>query len=292
MSTNSTAGGSGQAARGAGRAARSAGRSAGEAAQSKPVRILGRIGLVAHGVVYLLIAYLAIRIAFGSSKGRSTDRNGALQTLAEQPGGKIVLWIVALGLFAFTIWQFAEAAVGWTWVRDQKKRLGKRIGSAAEAIVFGSVGVAAAKLATGGSGGGTAQNKTATAKVLAMPGGQVLVAVAGLAVIAVAAFLAYRGIAKKFTDDLDLSQASPAQRTAAQRLGQVGYLALGVAYGLVGVLIVVAAVRFDPNKATGLDAALKTLGAQPFGRFLLIVIGLGLAAFGVYRFLDARYRRA
>jgi hypothetical protein len=120
----------------------------------------------------------------------------------------------------------------------------------------------------------------------------VLVAVAGLAVIAVAAFLAYRGLAKKFTDDLDLSPASATQRKAALRLGQVGYLALGVAYGLAGVLIVVAAVQFDPNKATGLDAALKTLGAQPFGRFLLIVIGLGLAAFGLYRFLDARYRRA
>jgi hypothetical protein len=243
-------------------------------------------------VVYLLIAYLAIRIAFGSGKGRSTDRNGALQTIAEQPFGKIVLWIVALGLFAFTLWQFAQAAVGFSWEREGRKRIAKRVGAAAEGIIFGTIGVTAAKLAMGGSGGGTAQNKTMTAKVLAMPGGQLLVGLAGLIVVAVAAFLAYRGIAKKFTEDLDLHRATAAQRKAAERLGQAGYVALGVAYGLVGVLIVIAAVRFDPGKATGLDAALKTLAGQPYGKVLLTVVGLGLAAFGVYRFFDARYRRA
>jgi hypothetical protein len=269
-----------------------AARTAENAADSRPVRILGRIGIAAHAVVYLLIAYLAMRIAFGGGGGKSTDKNGALQTLAEQPGGKIALWIVALGLLAFVIWQLAEAAFGYRYVRDKKKRTLKRVASAGEGIVFGAIGVTAAKMATGSSAGGRAKNETFTAKVLALPAGQVLVALAGLAVIAVAAFVVYRGVTKRFTEDLDLAGASPSERKAAIRLGQVGYPALGAAYVLVGLLIVVAAVQYDPNKATGLDVALKTLAGQPYGQIMLTVIAAGLAAYGLYGLLDARFRRS
>jgi hypothetical protein len=76
-----------------------------------------------------------------------------------------------------------------------------------------------------------------------------------------------------------------------ERLGQFGSVAKAVSLGLIGVLVVVAAVTFDPSKANGLDPALKTLAGQPLGMFLLAVVALGLAAYGVFCFFDAKYHR-
>ena len=64
-----------------------------------------------------------------------------------------------------------------------------------------------------------------------------------------------------------------------------------VAYAIVGILVLVAAITFDPNKAGGLDDALRTLAAQPFGAVLLVIVALGLAAYGVYCFFEARCRK-
>jgi hypothetical protein len=127
--------------------------------------------------------------------------------------------------------------------------------------------------------------------VLALPLGQVLVAAVGVALIAAAGMQIYRGLRKKFIEDLDLSTASPTARTVTTRLGQAGYPALGVTYGIIGLLIITMAVTYNPDKAVGLDAALTTLAAQPFGTVLLLLVAVGLACFGIYCLFDARYHR-
>jgi hypothetical protein len=71
----------------------------------------------------------------------------------------------------------------------------------------------------------------------------------------------------------------------------VGFIAKGVSLVLMGVLIVIAAVRFDPAQANGLDAALKALAGQPYGPYLLAVLALGLFTYGVFGLVDARYHR-
>jgi hypothetical protein len=128
--------------------------------------------------------------------------------------------------------------------------------------------------------------------VLAEPYGKLMIVAAGLVVLVVAGVLVHRGLTKDFRRQLDLRSAGPTMRRAAVRLGQVGYAALGAVYGIAGILVVVAAVRSDPSQATGLDTALKTVAAQPYGVALLLATAAGLAAFGVFAVLDARYRRA
>ena len=96
---------------------------------------------------------------------------------------------------------------------------------------------------------------------------------------------------KKFLADLDLSTAGPTARRVATRLGQAGYPAVGVSYGIIGLLIVIMAMTYRPDKAVGLDAALTTLAARPYGTALLLLAAAGLACFGVYCVFDARYRR-
>ena len=84
---------------------------------------------------------------------------------------------------------------------------------------------------------------------------------------------------------------SPTVRKSTRRLGVVGYVAKGVAYAIVGVLVVVAAVQYDPAKSRGLDGALKTLAGQSYGAWLLGLVAIGIAAFGIYCFFQARYRK-
>lgn len=267
------------------------GREAQQVAESRPVKLLGRVGLVSYGVVHLLVAYLALKVALDGGAGEKTDKGGALQTLAEQSGGKLLLWVITIGLVALVIWQLTEAAWGHRQIRSGSKRTLKRLVNLGEALIFGALAWSAGKLASGGGSGSSEKQQTMTAKVLDLPGGQLLVGAVGVALIAIAAFVAHHGITKKFTEDLALGSASPSARKAAIRLGQIGFPAVGVAYGTIGVLIVIGAANYDPNKQVGLDAALKTLAGQPYGAVLLSLVAVGLACFGVYCLFDARYRK-
>ena len=260
--------------------------SAARAADSKPVELLGRIGLASYGLVNLLIAWLAAQVAFGSG-GEQASKDGALAQLASKSYGTVLLWVIAVGLFALAIWQLGEAI----WGRKAVGSPLKRASHVVEALVFGFLAVSTAKVATSGKTQSNSDQAGITSKVLDAPAGQVLVVIAGLAVIGAAGYLIIKGIKKKFLKDLDLSPASPSVRTLTQRLGQVGYIAQGIGYGIVGILIVVAAVKHEPDKATGLDTALATLSDQPYGTVLLAIVAFGFACFGAYCFLDARFRK-
>jgi hypothetical protein len=261
-----------------------------QAADSGPVKTLGRVGLVAYGVVHLLVAYLAVRVALGG--GAKADKTGALQTIAEQPGGRFALWVLTAGLVALTLWQLAEAGWGHQYRRPERRRTLQRLVSLGEAGIAGALAFSAFKVASG-KPGKSKQEKTAFVdKVFDWPAGELLVAAIGLGIVAVALYLVHRGVAKRFVEDLSLAGAEPHARDAAVRLGQVGWTALGVAYGIIGLLLVYAAVSYDPEKATGMDTALKTLVGQPYGAILLLAVAAGLACFGAYCLFDARYRRA
>jgi len=263
-------------------------RTAARAAESGPVKALGRVGLLAYGLVHVLVAYLAVRVALGG--GAKADKTGALRTIAEQPGGRLVLWVLTAGLAALAVWQLAEAIWGHGWRRPARRRTLQRLVSLGEAGVAGALAFSSFKVASGKKG--NSKEKTAFVdKVFDWPAGELLVALAGLGIVAIAIYLVHRGIARTFTDDLDLAGAEPHARDAAIRFGQVGWPALGVAYGIIGLLLVYSAVTYDPKKATGMDTALKTLAGQAYGTVLLLMVAAGLACFGAYCVFDARYRR-
>jgi hypothetical protein len=247
--------------------------------------LLGRIGLVGYGIVNLLIAWLAAQVALGS--GEQASKDGAMTEISAKSWGEVLLWVVGISLFALALWQLGEAI----WGRKSGGGAVKRVAHVAEALVFGFFGFSAVKVASGGKAQSNRDQAGLTAKVLDAPAGQILVAIAGLVVVGAAVYLFVKGLKKKFLNDLDLMAASPATRKTTTRLGQVGYIAFGIAWGIVGVLMVVAAIQHDPDKATGLDTALATLANQAYGTALLLVVALGVACFGVYCFLDARFRK-
>ncbi|WP_100500396.1 DUF1206 domain-containing protein [Geodermatophilus chilensis] len=270
-----------------GRAAGAAGR----AGDSDALENLARIGLVAYGVVHLLLAWLALQLAWGGGSGQSADQTGALATLAEQPLGRPLLWLLAVGLVALAAWQAAEVLRWRSRLSSsgdaRKKAVEKTVKAVAKAVLYTVLAVLAIRTATGSGGSGGGQQQAAG--VFGWPAGRWLVGLVGLVVIGVGVYLVHKGVSKRFLEEVDLRSASPQTTRLVTRLGQTGFPAKGVALGVVGGLLVYAAATFDPARATGLDGALRTILEAPFGRVLLTLVAIGIAAFGAYCLVRARY---
>jgi len=261
-----------------------------QAGNSASLEAVARVGLIAYGVVHLLISWLALQLAWGAAARKSADPSGALRTVADQPLGRILLWLVALGLVALALWQASEAIWGYR-NRERAERVSKQVTSGAVAMIYAALGVSAASVALGSGSSSSQSQQQATSGVLGWPAGRVIVVVAGLIIVGVGVAGVFKGVQKSFGEEIDTSSMSPASREGVARLGQAGYIAKGVALGLVGGLLSYAALTFERQKAPGLDGALKTILAQPFGRFLLTAVALGFLAFGLFAILQSRYRR-
>ncbi|WP_433538175.1 DUF1206 domain-containing protein [Micromonospora sp. CA-249363] len=268
---------------------RSAEATASRTADSRWLELLARAGFIGYGIVHLLFAWLALQIAFGTSSDDG-DQSGALRTLSEQPLGKFLVIAVAVGLLAMAIWQGLEAAGGHRAERG-KERAMERLASAGRTIVYLYFAWTAFKVFKDAGSNSADSQEALSGKLMTSTGGRWLVGLAGLVVAAIGIGLVIYGIRKTFEKHLKTGEMSPKTRQLARRLGIAGYVAKGVAYGIAGLLVIVAAVKYDPEKARGLDAALHTLREQSYGSLLLTLVALGIAAFGVYCFLQSRYRK-
>jgi hypothetical protein len=272
------------------KAARTARNTSEDLTESTPVRWLGRAGFVGYGIVFLVLAWLALRVAIGRG-GQEADKTGALESVASSSGGKALLWFIAIGAAALALRGLVEAVWGHRRY-DGAKRTLKRVGSVVEAGALAAVAFTAVKLATGKQSGGSGSSATsASSSLMDSTGGRLLLGLVGLAIVAGAAYVGWRGLSKRFLEDLDLSGASSSTRTAVVRLGQAGWAGVGVAYVLVGGFVVGAALTHDAEKAGGLDTALRRTADEPYGVALLVVIAAGFAAYGLFCFFQARFRK-
>ncbi len=259
------------------------------AGQSPWVERLGRAGLVAKAVLYAVIGLLAIQVARGGRE-ESPDKGGALRTIAEQPFGKGLLVLLALGLAAYAAWRLAQAVFDRDAEGEGPKGLAKRGGSLAKAAWYGILcGLTVSTLV--GNGGGDSNEQQTTAGVFDRPGGRYLVYAAGIAFLAAAAFNGWRGISGKYKKKLKTGEMSDTEEAAATGVGTVGHLARMVVFGLVGFFLVKAAWEFDSKEARGLDGTLLEVSQQSYGGVLLGGVAVGLLAYAAYCLVEARYRK-
>lgn len=261
-------------------------RSAATRARSTPaLRIAARAGYAANGVVNLLIGLLALGVV-GSGASGGASPAGALGGIAQAPGGLVLIWVLVVGLAALGLWQLVSAVL--VREEDRKRRWAARAKSIGKGVAYLALAGIGVRVGLGGSGGGNTEQDL-TAQLLATPGGVVLVVVLGLGTVAVGGYLVGKGARRRFLDDL--MAPSGTVGTAVTVVGVVGYVARGIAFGVIGVLFVVAAFTADPSEAGGLDDALASLSALPFGQVLLVAVALGFVAFGLYSFARARYAK-
>jgi Domain of Unknown Function (DUF1206) len=270
-----------------------AGRRARSVATGKWVSLLARLGYAAKGVVYLIIGGLAAALAVGHG-GAATDQRGALQTIYAQPLGKFLLIVVGIGLVGFALWSFIQALFDTEGKGSDAKGIIGRIGYAGVGVAYAALAFGAFQLVTGTGNVGkstTASTQDWTAKLLTLPFGMPLVIIVGLVVIGIAFYLFSKAYSAKFQRRLNLAGLNTRLRRWMVNLGRFGYAALGVVFTIIGIFLIVAAVQHNPREAKGLDSALQELLRQPFGPVLLAIVALGLIAYGVYSFVEARYRR-
>lgn len=257
-----------------------------DAQDSTAVRTLARFGYAANGLVHILIGVIALQVARGG--GGSADQSGALGALSSTPGGTVVLWVCTVGLFGLALWGILEAFLVVKGDTELKK-WGSRLKEAAKAVVYAALGVTALRFAMGDGSSSSESSESASAQLLSAPGGVVLLVLVGVIVLAVGGVFVYRGVSKKFLENV--AEPGGTAGTVVTWLGIVGYTAKGIVLGALGVLLIVAAVKHDPEKAGGLDEALKSLTELPFGVFLLGFVAIGLIAYGVFCFARARWPR-
>ncbi len=271
------------------RTARPAGRhhSKGQPEGKEALTTTGRAGFVARGVVYVLVGVLAVRIALGSGS-QEADRQGALQQVVAQPFGNVMLWMLVVGFGSMAIWRGARALM----TNGPQRKAGSRLLDGGRAVFYASVcwGTAVFAAGSGGGSSGDAKSQDWTASALKLPGGQVLVGLAGCVLIGVGVALAVRAAMRRFLRELDTAAMGRRAREVVTGLGVAGGVARGIVFAGVGVFALVAAVRFDPREAKGMDATLRSFAHTPVGPWLLVAIAVGLILFGGFSFASARWR--
>ena len=257
---------------------------------SEGFKRLVRVGLLGYGLVHLLVAVIAVRIAVGGSGGSGkATTDGALSQLAKAPFGKTLLIVAAVGFAALVVARLLEAAYSHR-DKDGVKAWVMPAYSGLKALLYGTVAWSTAKVAMGGGSDG-GQTDTFTAKVMQLPAGQVLVVGVGLAIWAYAGGLLRTGLTAKYRDKLSAEGWTGLSGSAIDKVARVGYLGKGGAFVLVGLLFVVSGFRRDPKQSGGLDQALRELIDQPFGQIAVIAVAAGLAAYGLFAFARARHLR-
>lgn len=232
-----------------------------------------RFGFAASGVLHIFLAWIVLRLAFG--QGGNADQSGALASLSAQPGGTAMLWLAAVGLGALGVWHFVEAVV--------EQDLKDRVKAVAVGVVNVALAFSAARFAVGSGQSSSQQNAGLSARMMQSGWGSAVLIVVALVLIGVGGYHVYKGVTKKFLDELD------SRGKSVTALGVAGYAAKGVVLAGAGLLVAIATLTSDPAKASGIDAAVKALGAAPFGKVLLVLAAVGIAAYGAFNLVRSRH---
>jgi len=252
---------------------------------------VARFGLVAQGISFGLVAVLAIELALGEG-GKATDREGALQTLAHNGIGRIIVFVLGFGFGAYALWRLAQVFLGHdVEEKGGREKWGKRLSSLGKAAIYGALCWFAFSVALGEHhGGGSNKEQEATKGILGWPAGRWIVYGIALVIAGVALWNLYRALSGKYKDSLKTGQMSSTELKWTTRIAFVGLTSRAVVFGLISWFFFKAAVDYDAKKARGLDGALRKLANAPYGTPLLSIVAAGLFAFGLFCVIQARYR--
>lgn len=252
---------------------------------------MARVGYASKGAVYVLVGVLAFMAAFGLG-GSISGPKEALEGLKPKTFGEVLLGAVALGLCCYAVWRFVQSFYDPDGRGTDAKGMAVRTGFAVSGVVHLALAWAVARMIMGNGGGSSSTSEDGlTAKLMAQPFGAWLVGLVGLVIAGIACYQIYRGVSGRFQKRLNLAEASQKVREFLCRTCQFGLVARGLTFGIIAWFFIRAARTYNPEEAGGLPEALGTIAARDYGPWLLGIMGLGLAAYGMYALVEARFRR-
>lgn len=260
---------------------------------AKWIEALARFGYAAKGIVYAIVGVLAIQVAFNWG-GKLTGSTGAFETIANQPFGKIMLFLVAVGLLGYVLWRFVSAIFDPEHNEEGAKSILRRLSYAFSGLVYGGLAFGAFRIvfssgSSSGSSDGSSSEQTAT--LLSQPFGRWLVGLVAACTVAYGFYCVYCGVKIKFRKKLKLAEMSQTEQTWAVRIGRFGLICKGIVSTIVGYFFAQAARSADASEAKSTAGALQTIQQQPFGAVLMGIVAFGMLAYGIHLMVQARYRR-
>jgi hypothetical protein len=250
---------------------------------------LARLGYAAIGVVYMIVGGLAAAAGFGKG-GATGGHKTAFEFILHQPFGKVALGVIALGLIGYVLWRFISAATDSEHRGSDAKGLAIRAASIGRGLGYAAICVEVIRMmmkgSSGGGSGGEQQTKHWTATVMDKPFGRWLIAAVGLYIVGYGAYQLYAAWDAKLSKRLSLGEMDDRVRRKVVGISRFGIGARGIVFFVVGGSLVMAAAKHNPNAAHSTSGALAALPPLALG-----FVGLGLAAYGVYALVNARYRR-
>ena len=261
------------------------------AAANPALEILERLGYVARGVLYAVMGVLALRIAMAQPGGQATDLTGSLVYLIGQPFGKLVLYVMVIGLAAYSVWGFIRAIFDPLHRGSDASGYLERLGFVSSAVSYAAIVVFGLRiLIRNGGASGDSTQKTILS-VLDHPAGGSLTVLIGLLAIGIAIGQFVEGYRAVFQRDLKGWEMSESARRIVVALGRFGMFARGVIFLVIGWFIVQAGLHHDPGQVQGFGGAFLFLLSKPFGHLLLGIVALGFVALGLHSFACARWMR-
>lgn len=251
---------------------------------------LARVGYVAKAVLYMTVGGLALG-PIGSGR-EATDSRGAMTWVLDAPFGRALLAIVAAGLLGYAVWRVVQGVADPERRGSDAKGIALRTSFVARGLIHAALALSAATMVIrrapqGGEDG--ARSRDMAARVMDLPAGAMILGLIAASFVAYGIYQLYRGVMAKLSKRLDLSSLSPATASWVKRISRFGIAARGIVFGTIGVLLGRAALQHDSSEAGGTADSLREL--MNLGRWPFAAIAIGLAAYGVYELLNARYRR-
>ena len=257
---------------------------------------LARLGYAAEGLLYVIVGGTA-SLAAVNVGGRVRGTRGALNLIVAQPFGRLVVALVAVGLCGYILRRFVQVLVepaGGTPPMTLVRVL-RRFGFALSGLAHVGIALAALRLVLGlavlSQEGRNPSRGWATLLLAWRPLDGWLTLLVGLVVIGVAIFYFYKAVSRRFTMDLELERMSRRAERATLACGIAGYAGRGIGFMVMGAFLAYAGWYVEEVEARGFGDILRTLEVQPYGAWILVAAAAGLAAYGLYLLLAARYLR-
>jgi uncharacterized membrane protein YidH (DUF202 family) len=258
---------------------------------SSSLTTVARLGLIAKGIVYILVGALAFMAAFevGGQSSKTASKEGAFQTVLDLPAGNIILGTIAIGLLCYSIWRFVQ--VGRKQSSSASEGASKKVRYALSGLIYLSLAFLAAKMALQQPSGSGASDQERVSQVMEQSYGHILLIIAALIIAGVGIYQLWYAFSEKYKKHINNSSVHDRGARVLMPAGKLGYAARGFVWLIIAWMLGNAAMHYNASEAGGTTKAFEFVESSTYGSYLLGALALGLICYGIFNFMRARYER-